>query len=126
MQDAPANWNKSVQLQLPKWHLSDCIRSVCLDASASSIGKSALFDVFGRWIMWSKHSFASRRLAAFTLATLSLVTVAEAQPYGPGGGGMMGGGWGWGMGGMGGFGGVGLAVLVVLGIAVLVFRRRNT
>ena len=76
--------------------------------------------------MWSKHSLTSRLFAAFTLATLSLVTVAEAQPYGPGGG-MMGGGWGWGMGGgMGGFGGVGLVALVVLGIAVLVFRRRNT
>jgi hypothetical protein len=78
--------------------------------------------------MWSKCSLTSRLLAAFTLATLSLGTVAEAQPYGPHeGGGMMGGGWGWGMGGgMGGFGGVGLVALVVLAIAVLVFRRRNT
>lgn len=76
--------------------------------------------------MWSKFSLSSRLLAAFTLATLSLGTVAEAQPYGPHeGGGMM--GWGWGMGGgMGGFGGVGLLALVVLAIAVLVFRRRNT
>ena len=77
--------------------------------------------------MSSKHSLTSRLLAGFALATMSLATVAEAQPYGPGGGGMMDGGWGWGMGGgMGGFGGVGLVALVVLGIAVLVFRRRNT
>jgi uncharacterized membrane protein len=77
--------------------------------------------------MSSKHSLTSRLLAGFALATLSLATVAEAQPYGPGDGGMMGGGWGWGMGGgMGGFGAVGLVALVVLGIAVLVFRRRNT
>jgi hypothetical protein len=80
--------------------------------------------------MSSKHSLTSRLLGAFTLATLALTTAAEAQPYGPGqGGGMMGGDWGWGMGGgMGGFGGFGtlLLALVVLGIAVLAFRRRNT
>ena len=78
--------------------------------------------------MSSKHSLTSRLLAGFALGTLSLATVAEAQPYGHGGdGGMMGGSWGWGMGGgMGGFGGVGLVALVVLGIAALVFRRRNT
>lgn len=77
--------------------------------------------------MSSRHRLTPRLLAAFTLATLGPATVAEAQPYGPGGGGMMDGGWGWGMGGgMGGFGGVGLVALVVLGIAVLVFRRRNT
>ena len=82
-----------------------------------------LFDVFRELIMSSKYSLTSRLLAGFALATLGLATVAEAQPYGPGGGGMMGGGWGWGM---GGFGGVGLVALLVLGIAVLVFRRRNT
>ena len=80
--------------------------------------------------MSSKHNAASRLLGVFTLATLSLATVAEAQPYGPGqGGGMMGGDWGWGMGyGMGGFGGIGVLVLalVVLGIAVVAFRRRST
>jgi hypothetical protein len=80
--------------------------------------------------MSSKYSLASRLLAGFALATLSLVTVAEAQPYGHGGdGSMMGGSWGWGMGGgMGGFGGISalLIALVVLGIAVLAFRRRNT
>ena len=45
--------------------------------------------------MSSKHNAASRLLGVFTLATLSLATVAEAQPYGPGpgGGGMMGDGW---------------------------------
>ena len=39
---------------------------------------------------------------------------------------MMGEGWGmdWGMGGYGGIGGL-LAVLVVIGIAILVFRGRN-
>ena len=43
--------------------------------------------------MSSKHNAASCLLGVFTLATLSLATVAEAQPYGPGqgGGGMMGG-----------------------------------
>lgn len=46
--------------------------------------------------MSSKHSLASRLLAVLAFATLSLATVAEAQPYGPGegGGNMMGGGWG--------------------------------
>jgi hypothetical protein len=44
---------------------------------------------------------------------------------------MMGGsdGWGWGMGwGMGGFGGIGvlLAGVVIVGIAVLLFRRRDS
>jgi hypothetical protein len=34
--------------------------------------------------MSSKHNTASRLLAVFALATLSLTTVAEAQPYGPG------------------------------------------
>ena len=39
---------------------------------------------------------------------------------------MMGEGWGmdWGMGGYGGIGGL-LAVLIVIGIAILVFRGRN-
>ena len=78
-----------------------------------------------------KHRLTSRLLPVFTLATLSLATVAEAQPYGRdgGGSGMMGGGWGWGMGGgMGGFGGFGglLIAVVVLGLAVLAFRRRST
>jgi hypothetical protein len=80
--------------------------------------------------MSSKHNVASRLLGVFTLATLSLATVAEAQPYGPGqGGGMMGRDWGWGMGyGMGSFGGICVLViaLVVLGIAVVTVRRRNT
>lgn len=80
--------------------------------------------------MSSKHNVAWRLLGVFTLATLSLATVAEAQPYGPGqGGGMMGGDWGWGMGyGMGSFGGICVLViaLVVLGIAVVTVRRRNT
>ena len=78
--------------------------------------------------MSSKLGHPSFLLGVFTLATLSLATVAEAQPYGPdgGGSGMMGGGWGWGMGGgMGGFGGLLIAV-VVLGLAVLAFRRRST
>ena len=45
--------------------------------------------------MSSKHLTASCLLAVSALATLSLTTFADAQPYGPGqGGGMMGGGWG--------------------------------
>jgi len=44
-------------------------------------------DVFRRLVMSSKHNFASRLLAVFALATLSLATVAQAQPYGPGRGG---------------------------------------
>ena len=35
----------------------------------------------------SRHHAASRLLAGFALATLSLTTLAEAQPYGPGRGG---------------------------------------
>jgi hypothetical protein len=46
--------------------------------------------------MSSKLGPTSRLLAAFALATLNLATVAKAQPYGQGGGGMMGGDWGWG------------------------------
>jgi hypothetical protein len=44
-------------------------------------------DVFRRLVMSSKHNLASRLLAVFALATLSLATVAQAQPYGPGRGG---------------------------------------
>ena len=40
--------------------------------------------------MSSKHNLASRLLAVFALATLSLATVAQAQPYGPGRGGCVG------------------------------------
>jgi uncharacterized membrane protein len=80
--------------------------------------------------MLSKYSLPSRLLAVSALATLTLTTVAQAQPYGSGqGSGMMGGGWGSGMGwGMGGFGGISviLAALIILGIAVLAVRRRNT
>ena len=56
--------------------------------------------------MSSTHNVASRLFAVSALATFSLATIAtiaDAQPYGPGGGGsgnMMGGGagggWGWG------------------------------
>ena len=48
--------------------------------------------------MSSKHNPIFCALAVFTLATLALTTVAEAQPSGPGQGGsgnMMGEGWGW-------------------------------
>lgn len=80
--------------------------------------------------MSSRHNSLSRLFAVFALATLALATAAEAQPYGQGqgGGGMMSGGWGWGMGyGMDGFGGIGVLVLalVVLGLAVMAFRRRS-
>ena len=40
---------------------------------------------------------------------------ANAQPFGPGPGGMMGGGWGWGWG-MGGFGGICLLAVALLGL----------
>lgn len=51
---------------------------------------------------------------------------ANAQPYGPGRGGMMGDGWGMGWG-MGGFGGIGLliVILLVVGFAFLAIRRRK-
>jgi hypothetical protein len=100
-------------------------------ATCGASVKRSLFNVLRRLVMSSKHNAAARLFAVFTLATLSLATVAEAQMYGqePGqGGGMMGGNWGWGMGsGMGGYGGIGVLVLalVVLGIAVLAFRRRG-
>ena len=79
--------------------------------------------------MSSKHNPTSRILAVFALASSSLLSVAEAQPYGPGQGDsgyMMGGGWGmgWGMGGFGWFG-VLVICLLALGIIVLAFRRRN-
>ena len=79
--------------------------------------------------MSSKHIAASRLLAVSALVTLGLATVAEAQPYGQGGGNMMDGGWGWGMGyGMGGFGGISVLVLAlaILGIAFVAFRRRSS
>jgi uncharacterized membrane protein len=80
--------------------------------------------------MSSKHNAISRGLAVLALASLSPLSVAEAQPYGPGQGGsgnMMGGGWGmgWGMGGFGWFG-VLVICLLALGIIVLAFRRRNS
>ena len=78
-----------------------------------------------------KHS-AAALLAILAFASvfglISLVSVAEAQMFGQGGGGMMGGDWGWGMGyGMGGVGGIGVLVLglVVVGIALMAFRRRS-
>lgn len=81
------------------------------------------------------HKSAPRLVGACALAILALTNVAQAQMgqgqgSGQGGvfGNMMGGNWGWGMGGgMGGFGGIGLVVvaLVVLGIAVVAFRRRT-
>ena len=79
--------------------------------------------------MSSKHNPTSRLLAVFTLASFSLTSVAEAQPYSPGPGGsgnMMGDRWGLEMGwGMGGFGWIGVlvVVLVVFGIVVVAFRR---
>src|SRR5450830_100839 len=97
-----------------------CWRLISLNARAGQSGKLRfLFDVFRRLVMSSKHNPTSRVLAVFALASSSLTSVAEAQPYAPGQGGsgnMMGGGWGWGM---GGFGGVGILVvaLVVLAIA---------
>ena len=81
--------------------------------------------------MSSKPNAASSLLAIPALVTLSLVTAAEAQPYGPGQGGghMMDGGWGWAMGyGMGGFGGISVLVLAlaILGITFVAFRRRSS
>ena len=83
----------------------------------------------------SKQGFittgARLALSISALATLGLATAAQAQMNGPGqnnGAHMMGGQWGWGMGnGMGGFGlfGVLALALVVLGIAVMAFRRRT-
>jgi hypothetical protein len=62
--------------------------------------------------------------ATFAVAGQSIS--ANAQPYGPGSGGMMGEGWGMGWG-MGGFGGAGLlAVILVVGIVFLLARRRNS
>ena len=64
------------------------------------------------------------------LMTFSLTTVAEAQPYGPGQGGMMGGDGGWGMGYGMGYEGIGVLVLalltlLILGIAAVAFPRRS-
>lgn len=73
---------------------------------------------------------AGLALAVLALVTSGLATAAQAQMNGAGpnnGDGMMGGQWGWGMGnGMGGYGLIGVLALalVVLGIAVMAFRRR--
>jgi hypothetical protein len=74
---------------------------------------------------------AALLVCTFTALALEGASLpANAQPYGPGSGGMMGGGWGmgWGMGGgMGGFGGIGLLVIVLLVVAFafVTIRRRN-
>jgi hypothetical protein len=52
--------------------------------------------------MSSRYNIASRLLAVFALATMSLATAAEAQPYGPGRGGSDGPGYMMGPGMMGG------------------------
>ena len=80
-------------------------------------------------VMSLKHNSIPRVLAVFALASSSLLSVAEAQPYGPGQGGsdnMMGGGWGMGWG-MGGFGWLGVIVvcLVAVGFVVLMYRRQK-
>ena len=74
-------------------------------------------------------AFKTTLFVSTTLALAAASLVANAQPYGPGSGGMMGDRWGWGMGwGMGGFGGIGLLVIVLLvvGFALLAVRRRNS
>ena len=85
--------------------------------------------------MSTMQYIAARLFAISALATVSLATIANAQMYGQGsgqgqgGGEMMGGAWGWGGGyGMGGFGGIGVLALalVVLGVAVMAFRRRRS
>ena len=70
------------------------------------------------------------KIALFVSTAMALGAAsmpANAQPYGPGSGGMMGDGWGMGWG-MGGFGGIGLLVigLLVAGLAFLAGRRRNS
>ena len=83
--------------------------------------------------LWEIVAMTNRfRTALFVSTALALGAShpsANAQPYGPGPGGMMGGGWGWGMGwGMGGFGGICLLVgaLLIVGFAFLALRRRNS
>lgn len=61
--------------------------------------------------------------AALALGTSNLP--ANAQPFGPGPGGMMGGGWGWGMGRFGGICWL-VVALLGLGLAFLAVRRRNS
>ena len=74
-----------------------------LNASAGHLGILYRFiDVFMRPVMSSRHNIASRLLAVFALATLSLASAAEAQPYGPGRGGSDGPGYMMGPGMMGG------------------------
>ena len=75
------------------------------------------------------RTFGTALLLSTTLTLGASSQSANAQPYGPGQGGMIGGGEGWGMGwGMGGFGGIGLLVvaLLVVGFAFLAVRRRNS
>jgi hypothetical protein len=108
--------------------LHDATVSLCAQAQSESVRLDPMLS--GGLFMSLIYNAVARLLAISALATLSLATVAEAQMngQGEGGGGMMGNGWGWGMGyGTGGFGGIGVLLLglVVLGIAVMAFRRRN-
>jgi Spy/CpxP family protein refolding chaperone len=79
--------------------------------------------------MTMTNTFGTALFVSTALALGASNLPANAQPYGPGPGGMMGGGWGWGMGwGMGEFGGICLLVvaLLVVGFAFLAVRRRNS
>jgi Spy/CpxP family protein refolding chaperone len=74
-------------------------------------------------------AFKTTLFVSTALALGAASLAANAQPNGPGSGGMMGDRWGWGMGwGMGGFGGIGLlvVVLLVVGFALLAVRRRDS
>ena len=74
-------------------------------------------------------AFKTTLFVSTALALGAASLAANAQPYGPGSGEMMGDRWGWGMGwGMGGFGGIGLLLvaLLVVGFAFLAVRRRNS
>lgn len=79
-----------------------------------------------RFIMMT-NTFRTASFVPTALALGASNLPANARPFGPGPGGMMGGGWDWGWG-MGGFAGICLlaVALLGLGLAFLAVRRRNS
>ena len=113
---------------MPAWLLENDLR-IAVDMGQSA---SLAIVVHSRSpTLWEIVAMTNRfRTALFVSTALALGASnlpANAQPFGPGPGGMMGGGWDWGWG-MGGFGGICLlaVALLGLGLAFLAVRRRNS
>lgn len=111
---------------MPAWLLENDLR-IAVDMGQSA---SLAIVVHSRSpTLWEIVAMTNRfRTALFVSTALALGASnppANAQPYGPGPGGMMGWGMGWDM---GGFGGICLLVgaLLIVGFAFLALRRRNS